>query len=140
MSASLARDRLAKILGMLGSSHDGEILAAARQAHSFVSAAGLSWAEVIFPPENDLYQQALESLLIENEQLRLEIARRKTLPPWQAPESLDEALALCELWRPHLTDWDNKFLDSVVGRNRLTRKQINVVRDIVGKISRFARS
>jgi hypothetical protein len=41
------RDRLAKVLGLLGSAHDGECLSAARKAHEIVRAAGATWAQVI---------------------------------------------------------------------------------------------
>jgi len=39
--------RLAKLLGMLGSDHDGEIAAAGRAASRLVRAAGLDWHEVL---------------------------------------------------------------------------------------------
>jgi hypothetical protein len=39
--------KIAKILGMIGSAHDGEALAAARMANSMVKAAGVQWADVI---------------------------------------------------------------------------------------------
>jgi hypothetical protein len=40
-------DKLAKILGMLGSAHDGEIAAAGRRADAMVKGAGLTWGQVI---------------------------------------------------------------------------------------------
>ena len=44
---------LAKLLGLLGSDHDGEIVAAGRKAHQFIRCLGLTWADVIFcPPES----------------------------------------------------------------------------------------
>lgn len=39
--------RLAKLLEMLDSGHDGEALAAARKAHQLVRAAGLRWRDVL---------------------------------------------------------------------------------------------
>lgn len=36
-------DKLGKVLGMLGSQHDGEVLAAGRRAHIMVTAAGWTW-------------------------------------------------------------------------------------------------
>jgi hypothetical protein len=42
-----AADRLAKILGLLGSDHSGERDAAAQAAHKLVRGLGLSWADVI---------------------------------------------------------------------------------------------
>ena len=41
------RERLAKILGMLGSVHDGEALTAGRRADAMVRAASLSWIDVL---------------------------------------------------------------------------------------------
>jgi hypothetical protein len=42
-------DRLAKILGMLGSAHAGERAAAAAKADALVKAAGATWRDVIMP-------------------------------------------------------------------------------------------
>ncbi len=39
--------KLARVLGMLGSSHDGEVLNAARIAERMVREAGLSWDQVV---------------------------------------------------------------------------------------------
>lgn len=43
----LDRDRLAKLLGMMGSAHDGEALNAARMAHTLVRQAGMTWEDVL---------------------------------------------------------------------------------------------
>jgi hypothetical protein len=42
-------DKLAKVLGMLGSSHDGEVLVAARTADRMVKEAGATWQEALLP-------------------------------------------------------------------------------------------
>ena len=42
-----AADRLAKLLGMLGSYHDGEALTAARKADQCIRQLGLTWGDVI---------------------------------------------------------------------------------------------
>jgi hypothetical protein len=42
-----AADRLAKLLGMIGSHHDGEVLAAARKADQCIRQLGLTWGDVI---------------------------------------------------------------------------------------------
>lgn len=47
----LDRDKLARVLGMLGSAHDGEIAAAARAADALVRQSGLTWFQVINAPE-----------------------------------------------------------------------------------------
>ena len=45
-----AIDRLIKLLGMLGSAHDGERAAAGLKAHEFIKRRGLCWADVIRLP------------------------------------------------------------------------------------------
>jgi hypothetical protein len=53
----LDRKRLAKVLAMLESSHDGEVLAAARLAASMLREAGLGWSDLVpdtpTPSEDD---------------------------------------------------------------------------------------
>lgn len=44
---SVNRTQLAKILEMLGSSHDGEALAAARRAHALIKAEGETWQTLL---------------------------------------------------------------------------------------------
>lgn len=43
----LDKRRLVKVLGMLGSRHDGEALNAARNAHAMLSQARMTWAELL---------------------------------------------------------------------------------------------
>ena len=44
---TLNKTQLAKILGMLGSNHDGEVINAARAAVALVKASGQTWFEII---------------------------------------------------------------------------------------------
>jgi hypothetical protein len=47
-----ALDRLIKLLGMLGSAHDGERAAAGLKAHELIRRHGLSWPDILLaPPE-----------------------------------------------------------------------------------------
>lgn len=48
-SRSLDRSKLSKLLGLLGSSHDGERAAAALKADQMVRRAGTTWANVLTP-------------------------------------------------------------------------------------------
>ena len=41
------RDRLSKLAGMLGSSHDGERAAAAMMATKLLEGVGVSWADLV---------------------------------------------------------------------------------------------
>lgn len=45
-----ARDRLVKLLGLLGSEHIGERATAAQMASRLLQDCGLTWADVFQPP------------------------------------------------------------------------------------------
>ncbi|MFL5253330.1 MAG: hypothetical protein ACJ8AI_10625 [Rhodopila sp.] len=45
-----SRVRLSRLLGMLGSTFDGEVINAGRQADRLVKAAGLTWTDIIVAP------------------------------------------------------------------------------------------
>jgi hypothetical protein len=104
----LDRSRLGRILGLLGSAHDGEIAAAGRAAHRLIRDAGLSWPEVLEPAP----------------------------PPaaaW-ADEVEADPVGFCLDRAALLTDWERAFLASVRRqRYPLTTKQIRIVRKLVGK-------
>jgi hypothetical protein len=55
--AEVDRDRLAKLLGLLGSAYDGEVANAGRLADKLVRGAGLMWPDIIAPslppPDHD---------------------------------------------------------------------------------------
>jgi hypothetical protein len=70
------RQRLAKVLGMTGSAHDGEALAAIRKANELIVAAGMTWDEIIRSRADlRIAVDAARLLLNENEALRNEIAQ-----------------------------------------------------------------
>ena len=47
MGSIIDRDRLVKLLGMIGSDHDNEALQSARRAHEIVQRSGRTWDDVI---------------------------------------------------------------------------------------------
>jgi len=54
----LDKRKLSRVLGMLGSAHDGEIAAAGRMADEMVRKAGLTWHDVIRVPfDKNSYQR-----------------------------------------------------------------------------------
>ncbi|HTY66990.1 MAG TPA: hypothetical protein VMH36_10075 [Alphaproteobacteria bacterium] len=71
MAAKLDRVRLVKVLGMLGSRHDGEVLAAARLAQYMLGQAKMNWADLLnvkpgeepepLPQEEDVQAAAAEA-------------------------------------------------------------------------------
>ena len=115
--------KLVKVLGMLGSVHDGEVAAAGRRADAMVKGAGLSWGDVIAPA-----------------------APRPEPPPqrpqrrWRRPTSPSDTAALCLLWPEVLTDWETNFCRSIVGRRRISAKQTDVLERLAHKVEAFARA
>jgi hypothetical protein len=112
--------KLVKVLGMLGSAHDGEVAAAGRRADAMVKAAGLSWDDVIVPaaPRPEPPQHS---------------PRR-----WHRPTSPSDTAALCLLWPEVLTDWETNFCRSIVGRRRISAKQTVVLERLARKVEAFA--
>lgn len=109
MAAALDREKLARVLGMLGSDHDGEIAAAGRAAAALVRQAGLTWPDIL--------QHQRPALL----------AARG-----------DDAVAFCLRHGDVLTDWEQHFLASLKRqRYAVTDKQHEVVDQIVEKIERL---
>jgi hypothetical protein len=49
VTALVDRQRLARVCGLLGSDHDGEALAAVRQAEKIRKKLGLTWEELLVP-------------------------------------------------------------------------------------------
>src|SRR6516164_7579293 len=77
----LDRDKLAKILGLLGSAESGEILSAARAADALIRTANTSWAQVLnqnadadevraLRAENEKLRETAQQMLVENDALR----------------------------------------------------------------------
>jgi hypothetical protein len=62
------RERLVKLLGLLGSDHNGEIAAAGRKADALIRDAGVTWADVIAPAT--VQRELINALRAENEELR----------------------------------------------------------------------
>lgn len=114
----LDRQRLAKALGMLGSAHDGEVVAAARAVEGMRRAAGLTWLEIISPAP------------------RLpKPGRRRRKPRRQRPVMSDAEAVEFLLRRPErLTDWELAFARSLrAWRGTLTKKQKAVLARLVAR-------
>jgi hypothetical protein len=103
--------KLAKVLGMLGSDHDGEVAAAGRRANALIRNAGLTWAQVIAP-------------------------RRR----WRPADTPGGCAALCLLWPEALTEWEAAFCRSIAGRHRISLKQTDVLERIARKVEAVARA
>jgi hypothetical protein len=114
--------KLAKILGMLGSDHDGEVAAAGRRANAIIKGAGLTWDQVLAPVVSP--------------------SESPHRPPrrWRRPTSASDSAALCLQWPEVLTDWETDFCRSIVGKRRISAKQAAVLERIARKVEAFARA
>jgi hypothetical protein len=114
--------KLVKVLGMLGSTFDGEVATAGRRAHAMLKDAGLMWSDVIVPaaPRPEPPRQS---------------SRR-----WRRTTSPSDTAALCLQWPEVLSDWETDFCRSIVGRRRTSAKQSVVLERIARKVEAFARA
>ena len=110
-AASLDRALLARILGLLGSSHDGEVIAAARQAERLRADAGLTWADIVTP--------------------------RLPAPKRQNVGSASAAVGFVLQHADLLTEWEFNFARSVQRlKYPLSAKQVEVLERLVDKVNR----
>ncbi|MGO8840922.1 MAG: hypothetical protein ACLQF1_07260 [Methyloceanibacter sp.] len=100
-------ERLVKLLGMLGSDHDGERAAAGALADRLLREQGLSWYDLLRPhlPED-----------------------------WTPAETFRDKLDLLLDHRDLLTPWERQFVDGVIGFRRVSPKQIAVIDRLVAKV------
>jgi len=111
--ADADRDKLTRLLGMLGSDFDGEVANAGRLADKLVRAAGLAWSDIIAPalpsPANDPRADPLHG-------------------DWRA------MAASCARF-PHLLDkWEWQFLSGLPRFPRLSGKQTAILVQIVVRL------
>ena len=150
------RGRLAQLLGMLGSSHDGEVVNAGRLAVRMLKQAGVTWQQLLAPTVNghneSVVIDAARALLAENDQLKDEVedlrdqlrrARQRSLQTpnsWGKPRSTADKIEQALSWVAVLSDWEREFTVSIAGHWRLTEKQQARLDAIILKIERIARA
>src|SRR5262245_43671621 len=95
-------ERLVKLLGMLGSAHDGERAAAGLKAHELIRRHGLQWSDVILAAPAPAAK------------------REPVVEPWRRM-----AWACCKHLH-RLTAWERNFVqDMTLWRGAPSEKQIN---------------
>ncbi|MBV9825734.1 MAG: hypothetical protein JO001_08675 [Alphaproteobacteria bacterium] len=118
MSATLDRAKLTKLLGMLGSAHDGEVAAAGRAANRLVRNSGLTWHDIV-----DTGQAVL--------------GHARGFQPDIRTLTLEEAIVFAIDRAGCLNSWEVEFCQSLcIQRRRISPKQIEVLRKIVAKAAR----
>jgi hypothetical protein len=100
------RDRLAMLLGMLGSDHDGEVLNAARLADRLVRDHGITLDAITAPVDPQL----------------------STDDPLARFAACAEACTFALTRAPMLTQWEFDFLRNVASFSRLSSKQRKTLR------------
>ena len=115
MNGTLDREKLAKTLGLLGSAHDGEILAAARQAERMRREARMTWYDLILT--------ALP-------------APERSAWPDSRTAGADDYLHYLADRMADLTEWERDFVLSLRARpgRFLTQKQIDCVLKIAERV------
>jgi hypothetical protein len=127
-TADFDRNRLARLPGMLGSTHPGEVANAGRAADRMVRAAGLDWPAVLKPDQTLIHDLAIAEgacrlLLDEIEELKAALAQRRgdrrpvedcRLAYW----AVAALVCRCLLHRHWLNDWERNFLRSLARRRR----------------------
>jgi hypothetical protein len=96
-------ERLIKLLGMLGSAHDGERAAAGRKADELLRRYGLTWSDILL------------------------VAAASSAPPPEPdqPMSWREKCAACKARQHHLNERERAFVSSLARwRGTPTEKQL----------------
>ena len=134
MNGSLSQNdaaRLAKLLGMLGSHHHGERASAALKANEFVRDHGLTWRDVIVPTQTEGQAPDEEAAAAEEggEEAAVD----------DETEKAREAAKFCLDWLDALREWEQRFIEDVIGFEKLSTKQIAVIWRTFQKCKRHAR-
>jgi len=127
----LDRELLVKILGMAGSLHDGEALAAVRKAYALIRDAKTTWDELIQPfAQLEVATETARQLYEENEALRRVAMATQSAAgaDWQIvgepPAQARWALGLFAAHRVNLNIFEEHLLEEVAAsRGALTPMQ-----------------
>jgi hypothetical protein len=115
------RQRLGRLLGMLGSDHDGEVINAAKLADQMVRKHGLTWEAIIAPtPEPEHIADPRQSDLLHG---------------W--PTHWAAAVAYCSTNSDALNERSNAFILQLAGYSRLpSDAQLRWLRNCVEHLMR----
>jgi len=111
-------ERLARVLGMLGSAHDGERAAAGLKANQLVRDLGLTWSDIIVPPD---------------------LARADNSAP-EPHNDWERMVQHCHRCRGRLSERERTFVEAMRHwRSTPTERQQNWLSDIYSKLCRRGR-
>lgn len=84
VAASLDRDKLLKLLALLGSDQEGEVLAAARRIEAMLREADQSWDELVPAASGKSWLQAFEFSTLYFLELKRRIMAERSAENWKA--------------------------------------------------------
>jgi hypothetical protein len=113
--SAATRLRLARLLGMMGSEFDGEVLNAARMADRLLRENGCTWQDVIAAPVDP------------------DVSRSSNADPLALFVSRKQACVFVRTSALTLTPWELDFLGNVSGLARLSTRQLNTLRKLVAR-------
>ena len=115
------RSKLAAVLGLLGSPHQGERDAAALAADRLVRGRGLAWSDVLGGAETSR---------------RREVSPPPPPPPAYHGPCADHVgnLATCAQRPDLLTSWEAAFLRGLAGRKLLSSRQREILAEMAAKV------
>jgi hypothetical protein len=112
--APKAAERLAKIAGLLGSDHPGEVCNAASAATKILREHGMTW----------------EALVLRQPAMTISMPAPQAAEPatWQA------AVMACLARMDLLTEWERGFVADLRNRRRISAKQARVLSELFDRI------
>jgi hypothetical protein len=141
---SIDLPKLARVLALTTSNHDGEVLSAALHARDMVKAAGLTWQQVLGGRiDTGIDIGTYRRLLAENKTLREQLARAESAAAHDpgAPRTTAEKLDVCIALTEWLNDWERDFVCNIAGwRGPLSKRQEQRLDELVSKLRRIARA
>jgi len=84
VAAALDRDKLLKLLAMLGSDQEGEVLAAARRINAMLREADRAWDDLVSLPSGKSWLQAFEFSTLYFLELKRRITAERSAENWKA--------------------------------------------------------
>lgn len=133
------RDRLIKLLRMLGSPNDNERNVAASKIANMVAEAGLDWDKLLAAAHAPPPTQQVKGAAQQAYEQRTRRAYSRAFgpdpfddPPKPKPKTVDWRSMARQLnyLQSKLSDWEKQFVSGLVRQNHATQKQVGVLMKI----------
>ncbi|PWT71764.1 MAG: hypothetical protein C5B59_17445 [Bacteroidetes bacterium] len=137
------KDRLIRLLGMLGSSFDGERANAGKMANDMLKKAGLTWEDVISVNVKQKQKEYAHAKYPWEEGFYQSGNYYRNPDPNPEEEISDLQMAdICDTYQQYLSEWEKGFLKSIIDRLDaelpLTMRQHRTLVNIYKKVKQYA--